>query len=118
MKAGNKSPKLVVIGAGSIFFTRAVAIGMCQARIYADRYETEIFGEMPPVLRSWLLRVVDVQELTLKAALTGSRLALRQALLADPLTVSFEDIDHIIADLFKAESNDLPSMWAKDAGRR
>ena len=43
------------------------------ARIFSRRYEGEMFGEMPPVLRSWLLRVVDVQELTLEAAMTGNR---------------------------------------------
>ncbi|MEI7435880.1 MAG: hypothetical protein WCL16_03610, partial [bacterium] len=89
------------------------AIVEVPARIYADRYEAEIFGELPPVLRSWLARVVDVQELTLEAAMTGSKQALRRALLADPMTVSFEDTDRIIADLFKAERHDLPPMWTK-----
>ena len=86
------------------------------ARIYRDRYEAEVVGEMPPVLRSWLLRVVDVQELTLEAAMTGNRRALRQALLADPMTVSFEDADHIIAALFKAEAKDVPSKWRVKEG--
>ncbi len=81
------------------------------ARIYADRYEGEIFGELPPVLRSWLLRVIDVQELTLEAAMTGNRRVLRQALVADPMTVSIEDADRIIAELLSAEKDDLPEMW-------
>ena len=81
------------------------------AKIYADRYEGEIFGEMPPVLRSWLLRVIDTQELTLEAAMTGNRKTLRQALIADPLTVSIEDSDHIIDELLKAEKSDLPPQW-------
>ena len=81
------------------------------ARIYADRYEGENFGEMPPVLRSWLLRIIDTQELTLEAAVTGNRKTLRQALVADPLTVSIEDADHIIDELFKAEQDDLPPLW-------
>ena len=81
------------------------------ARIYADRYEGEMFGEMPPVLRSWLLRIIDTQELTLEAAVTGNRKTLRQALVADPLTVSIEDADHIIDELFKAEHDDLPPLW-------
>lgn len=84
------------------------------ARIYADRYEGEVFGEMPPVLRSWMLRVVDVQELTLEAAMTGSRQALRQALAADPLTVSLEDAEHIIDDLLAAEADDLPEVWRRE----
>jgi alpha-galactosidase len=86
------------------------------ARIYQDHYKAEVFGEMPPVLRSWLLRVVDVQELTLEAALTGSRRALRQALVADPLTVSIEDAEHIIDDLLEAERDDLPPVW-RDGGK-
>lgn len=81
------------------------------ARIYGDRYEGEIFGEMPPVLRSWILRVIDAQELALEAAMTGSRRVLRQALIADPMTVSIEDADHIIDDLLKAEKSDLPEIW-------
>jgi len=81
------------------------------ARIFADRFEGEIFGEMPPVLRSWLLRIIDTQELTLEAAMTGSRTALRQALIADPMTVSIEDADHIIDDLLAAEKDDLPAIW-------
>jgi alpha-galactosidase/6-phospho-beta-glucosidase family protein len=81
------------------------------ARIFADRYEGVSFGDMPPVLRSWLLRIIDVQELTLEAAVTGSRRALRQALMADPLTVSIEDTDHILDELLAAEKDDLPEMW-------
>ena len=81
------------------------------ARIYADRYEGEVYGEMPPVLRSWLLRIIDTQELTLEAALTGSRQALRRALVADPLTVSIEDADHILDELLQAEKDDLPPLW-------
>jgi alpha-galactosidase len=81
------------------------------ARIYADRYEGEAFGDMPLVLRSWLLRIVDVQELTLQAAMTGDRQLLRQALVIDPLTVSIEDAEHIIDDLLAAEADDLPAVW-------
>jgi len=87
------------------------AIIELSARVYADRYEGEIFGEMPRVLRSWLLRVIDVQELTLEAAMTGDRRLLRQALVADPLTASIEDADHIIDDLFAAEGEDIPAIW-------
>jgi len=87
------------------------AIVELPARIYADRYEAEPFGEMPPVLRSWLLRIIDTQELTLEAAMTGSRKALHQALIADPLTVSIEDADHIIDDMLEAEKDDLPAIW-------
>jgi alpha-galactosidase len=81
------------------------------ARIFADRYEGERFGDMPPVLRGWMLRVIDVQELTLQAAMTGDRGLLRQALAADPLTVSLEDAEHIMADLLAAEHDDLPGPW-------
>jgi len=81
------------------------------AHIYADRFEGKIFGEMPPVLRSWMLRIIDTQELTLEAALTGSRQALRQALIADPMTVSIEDAEHIIDELLREEKDDLPEMW-------
>ena len=84
------------------------------ARQYADRYEGEKFGEMPRVLRGWLLRVIDVQELTLEAAVTGDRRILRQALVADPLTMSIEDADHIIEDLFSAEGEDIPALWRTD----
>ncbi len=83
------------------------------AKIYADRYEGEVFGDMPPVLRSWLLRIVDVQELTLQAAMTADRNILRQALVIDPLTVSIEDAEHIIDDLFAAEGDDIPDKWRK-----
>jgi alpha-galactosidase/6-phospho-beta-glucosidase family protein len=43
--------------------------------------------------------------------MTGSRTALRQALIADPMTVSIEDADHIIDDLLAAEKDDLPAIW-------
>jgi len=85
------------------------------ARIYADRYEAEPFGEMPRVLRSWLLRVIDAQELTLEAAMTGDRSLLRQALAVDPLTVSIEDSEHIIEDLMREEHDDLPPIWRQSA---
>ncbi len=81
------------------------------ARIYADRYEADPFGPMPPVLRSWLLRVIDTQELALEAIRTQDRRLLRQALVADPLTVSIEDADHIIEALFEAEGDDIPDGW-------
>lgn len=81
------------------------------ARIYADHFVGEVFGELPIVLRSWILRVIDVQELTLLSAMTGDRRLLRQALVADALTVSIEDADRIIDDLFKAEGDDIPSIW-------
>lgn len=83
------------------------------AGIYSNHYKGEKFGEMPRVLRSWLLRILDVQELTLEAAMTGSRKALRQALIADPLTFSFEDADHVIDDLIRAEAEDLPPVWRR-----
>ena len=84
------------------------------ARIYADRYEGEVFGEMPRVLRSWLLRVIDAQELTLEAALSGDRELLLQALAVDPLTVSIEDAKHIIDDLMAAEGEDVPAAWRRE----
>jgi len=87
------------------------AIVELPARIYADRYEGLPFGEMPPVLRGWMLRVIDTQELTLEAAMSRDRRLLRQALVADPLTVSIEDADHIIEELLAAEADDLPPGW-------
>ncbi|NQU11333.1 hypothetical protein HQ590_11110 [bacterium] len=93
------------------------AIVEVPARIYAKRYQAERFGDLPPVLRSWLLRIIDVQELTLEAALTGSRAALRRALIADPLTMSFEDADRIINDLIRTEQEDLPPVW-RNGGKR
>ena len=76
-----------------------------------DGFTPGIYGEMPPVLRSWLLRVIDAQELTLEAAMTGSRRALRHALMVDPLTFSFETADRVIDELIRAEGDDLPPMW-------
>jgi alpha-galactosidase len=81
------------------------------ARVYRDRFEGEVFGDMPRVLRGWMMRVADVQELTLEAALSGDSRLLRQALAADPLTVSLEDTDHIIADLIAAEGDDIPPSF-------
>ena len=78
-----------------------------------DGFAPAAYGEMPPVLRSWLLRVIDVQELTLEAAMTGSRRALRQALTADPLTFSFETADRVIDELIRVEEKDLPPAWRK-----
>lgn len=80
-------------------------------RMYADRFEADPFGPMPPLLRTWLLRVIEVQEMTLEAIRTYDRQLLRQALIADPMTVSIEDTDSILADLFEAERDDLPSEW-------
>jgi alpha-galactosidase len=89
----------------------AGAIVELPARIFSRYYEGAKFGEMPPVLRSWLLRVLDVQELTLEAAMTGNRRTLVQALVADPLTVSIEDAEHVVEDLLRAERDDLPAIW-------
>jgi alpha-galactosidase/6-phospho-beta-glucosidase family protein len=87
------------------------------ARIYRRGFVGEAYGELPPILRSWILRVLDVQELTLEAAMTGSRRALRQALIADPMIFSFEEADAIIDDLIRTEGDDLPEVW-RNGGRR
>jgi alpha-galactosidase len=87
------------------------------AKIYKNHFKGEIFGEMPSVLRSWILRIIDVQELTLEAAMTGSRRVLRQALIADPLICSFEEAEHIIDDLIQTEREDLPEIW-RNGGKK
>ena len=70
-------------------------------------------GELPGVIASWCRLHVDVQELTLKAALEGSRDLLIQALSLDPLSagVDFAEIGHLADELLMSNREWLPRFF-------
>ena len=77
-----KAPKMVVIGAGSIFFTRAVAIGMCKDPHFRGGVLSlvDVNPEMLEVMRRLCERIIRETgaRLTLEAT-TDRRVALRNA---------------------------------------
>ena len=82
MKTQIKSPKLVIIGAGSIFFTRAVAIGMCKDPCFKNGVLSlvDINPDILDVMKRLCQRIIRETgaNLTLEAT-TNRRVALKNA---------------------------------------
>ena len=68
-------------------------------------------GELPTQLTAHIQRAIDVQELSVRAALDHDTTALRRAVKLDPLTAatcSLTEIDHLVDDLLMANAEYLP----------
>jgi alpha-galactosidase len=68
-------------------------------------------GEIPVQLAALNRTNINVQELTVKAALTGDKEAVYQAVLMDPLTsalLTMDEIEKMVVELFEAEAQYLP----------
>src|SRR6185437_14497824 len=77
-------------------------------------------GALPPQLAALIRTNVNVQELTVEAALTGKREHIYHAALLDPHTGAELDLDQIwqlVDDLLVAHDEWLP-QWARLPGKR
>lgn len=71
----------------------------------------QLFGEMPRGVLALQHQVLDTHELTVEAAMTGSRTILLRAMMTDPLCNNIEDAKACISALLEAERESLPSYW-------
>ena len=55
--------------------------------------------------------MLQAHELAVEAAVTGSRRALLNAFLVDPIVFSIEDARGLIESMLEAERDALPGMW-------
>jgi alpha-galactosidase len=69
------------------------------------------FGAFSRALLGLTMPVLQGHELAVEAAVSGSRAALLQAFLVDPLIASIEDAQNLIAELLDVERDALPEMW-------
>jgi alpha-galactosidase len=77
-------------------------------------------GELPPVLAALMRTNINVQELTVRAALTGRREYVYQAAMLDPHTASELTLDEIWAlvdEMLEAHAAWLPQFRAKAAAQ-
>jgi alpha-galactosidase len=65
-------------------------------------------GELPPSVLPWIARRVAAYELTVEAALTGSRQSALQALLADGWVKSTDNAGKLLDELLTAQAKYLP----------
>lgn len=82
---------------------------LCDATM--DGIKPRPVGDMPRGLRSSMEQILDTHELTAEAAATFSHVALRKAMITDPLTCSIPQCDHVIKDLLQAEREALSPKW-------
>ncbi len=71
------------------------------------------FGDLPPQCAALCRTNINVQELTVRAALDGKRDYVYHAAMLDPHTASVLDLDQIVAmcdDLFEAHGDLIPAM--------
>jgi alpha-galactosidase len=72
-----------------------------------------VFGDLPPQCAAINRQCINVQELTIKAAFTGERQYVHQAVAMDPLTgalLSLPQIRSMVDDMFRSEARWLPRM--------
>lgn len=69
------------------------------------------FGEMPRGILALQHQVLDTHELTVEAAMTGSKDTLLRAMMTDPLCNNIEDAKACISALLEAERESLPDYW-------
>lgn len=67
-------------------------------------------GGLPRGLASMMRREIDIQELVVEAAVSGSRRAALQALLLDPTVHSHAQAEHVLDDLLTAHAARLPQF--------
>ena len=69
------------------------------------------FGKMPRGILCLQQQTLDTHELTVEAAMTGSRKTLLRAMMTDPICNNIEDAKACIRALLKAEKEALPKYW-------
>lgn len=67
-------------------------------------------GDLPRGIAAMLAQQVEIQELVVEAAVTGSRKAALQALLLDPVIHSHAQAEHTLDDLLRAHAAYLPQF--------
>ena len=70
-------------------------------------------GKLPAQLAALNRTNINVQELTVEAALTGNEEALRQAVKLDPLTAAvctLDEIDKLVSAMLEAQAPWLPQF--------
>ncbi len=67
-------------------------------------------GDLPAGLAALMRREIDIQELTVEAAVSGDRNAALQALLLDPHVHSYAQAQHMLDDLLRAHAKRLPQF--------
>lgn len=81
------------------------------ARIYRDRTEPLLVGAMPLSVRGLAQTVKAYEELTIQAALTGSREIAIEALMANPLVGSFGKASRFFSQVLENERNYIPQFY-------
>ncbi|MDA0287101.1 MAG: alpha-glucosidase/alpha-galactosidase, partial [Proteobacteria bacterium] len=70
-------------------------------------------GELPPQLAAVMMTNVNVQQLTVEAALTGKKDYVYQAAMLDPHTaaeLSLDEIWNLVDDLLEAHGDMIPPL--------
>ncbi|MBX7214118.1 MAG: hypothetical protein K1X39_08925 [Thermoflexales bacterium] len=67
-------------------------------------------GPLPRGIAAMLAQQIEIQELVVEAAVTGSRRAALQALLLDPVIHSYAQAEHTLDDLLRAQAAYLPQF--------
>lgn len=81
------------------------------ARIYYDRTEALPIGAMPLSVRGLVQSVKAYEELTIQAALTGSKEIAIEALMANPLVGSFSKADRFFQKVLENERTYIPQFY-------
>ena len=81
------------------------------ARIYRDRTEPLPVGEMPLSARGLVQTVKAYEELTIQAAMNGSRGIAIEALMANPLVGSFSKADRFFSQVLENERQYIPQFY-------
>jgi 6-phospho-beta-glucosidase len=81
------------------------------ARIYRDRTEPLPVGEMPLSVRGLVQTVKAYEELTIQAALTGSREVAIEALMANPLIGSYGKASRFFGQVLENERPYIPQFY-------
>lgn len=67
-------------------------------------------GDLPRGIAAMLAQQIEIQELVVEAAVTGSRRLALQALLLDPVIHSYAQAEHTLDDLLVAQARHLPQF--------
>jgi len=68
-------------------------------------------GDLPTGVASIVRRIVDVQELTVEAGLTGDRALALQAMRLDPMVTDWDAAEKMLGELLEANCNWLPQFF-------
>ncbi len=83
----------------------------CMASVDKRGARGVALGELPPVVKALTQRLNAVHDLTVEAALEGSKEKVIQALLLDPSVVEFDRVPMMVDDMLKTYKNYLPRFW-------